>query len=426
MNVGRLDDLLSHLPPLYREGELIRGMMSIVANQLEIGDEVLLQVRRAHGFDTTFELEEAAKLAALLDLAPAEWQDLPQFRAWVHHFRNAMLQRGAVTVEALQGFVTEYAKAFARATGTSALISPGDWSREPNPSRCAFIENPKRLRVLRAGGATGMDPLGTVILENSGLDETPVTFLLRGLAPGPEYCPSLFNLTTGEAVVFLGAIPTGARLWIAATKSGEVAADLEGADVSNLCYSVSGVTPGSPWSSASAQRPARALTLARGTNELWFLPLAHFDAQGLDRFLLALAGRSMSQGRFDASTFDEALFLQEAAIAIHAAWIEREPAAFEIHLPAGSMLSPQNQLEESLQERVQLAESLSDSVARLRAAGVRSSVELRSHQEFQIQRDRLSLISPVIVRETGSIGADRMPDAGGLFEITHYDESTYR
>ena len=33
---------------------------------------------------------------------------------------------------------------------------------------------------------------------------------------------------------------------------------------------------------------------------------------------------------------------------------------------------------------------------------------------------------PLRLKEAGSVGADRLPDKGGVFGVTDYDESTFR
>src|ERR1044071_5189613 len=97
--------MLSRLPQLYRDGELVRDTLELPALQIEIFDQYAREVQRAHWFDTTLELEEAARLAALLDIAPEPWQTLGTFRAWVRALRDARLLYGAVTPRALQTFV---------------------------------------------------------------------------------------------------------------------------------------------------------------------------------------------------------------------------------------------------------------------------------------------------------------------------------
>ena len=64
----RADDMAARLPSLYREGELVVATLAQPAIQVEIIEEELLDIQRAHHFDAALELEDAAKLAALLDL----------------------------------------------------------------------------------------------------------------------------------------------------------------------------------------------------------------------------------------------------------------------------------------------------------------------------------------------------------------------
>jgi hypothetical protein len=62
----------------------------------------------------------------------------------------------------------------------------------------------------------------------------------------------------------------------------------------------------------------------------------------------------------------------------------------------------------------------------LRAAGVDGHAAFLPYTETQGQHDAVVAVLPVVVRETGPTGADRLPDAGGLWEVTDYDESTFR
>ena len=75
--MGHAKDMADRLPPLYRDGTLIRGtedgsvggILDSPAIQLEIFDEDAREVQRAHWFDSALELEEVANLAAILPRA---------------------------------------------------------------------------------------------------------------------------------------------------------------------------------------------------------------------------------------------------------------------------------------------------------------------------------------------------------------------
>jgi hypothetical protein len=190
--------------------------------------------------------------------------------------------------------------------------------------------------------------------------------------------------------------------------------------------SVSGVTPGTPWEQAQVRQPALPITLARGRNDLWFLPVAHYDALGLDRFLLALADIALMQGRYDHTAFDQAVFYQDPAAIFRVSWVETQPAAFRIELPGGTLLNSAGRTQNALQSRDDLGFSLDLAVKKLKAAGVASSVVLEPFQEVQPQTDYLQAVLPVKVRDVGVVGADQMPDKGGLFGVTEFDQSTFR
>jgi hypothetical protein len=89
-------------------------------------------------------------------------------------------------------------------------------------------------------------------------------------------------------------------------------------------------------------------------------------------------------------------------------------------------LSVDGQLDDALQARAQLGSSLDEGVDRLRAAGVSSAVILEPFQEAQPSGERLAAVLPMQVRERGPSGADALPDSGGVYGTTYFDDSTYR
>jgi len=429
--VATVDAMLTRLPQLYRDGELVRDVLELAAVQIEVLGEEAVDVQRAHWFDQTLDLSEAARLGALLDISPEPWQELDTYRAWLHGLVEARLRFGSVTLHAMQEFVADYSTRLQQAVRVPQLLAipsipPPLWEAPGQPSAPAFIENPPERRYQRAPATGGIEPLHQFTIVNRGLDETQVAFLLVGLPSAPETVPVIANLTTGEGLIYMGNIPVGARLWIRPDPSGAVTAWLEGEDVSARMRSVSGLTPGTPWPTASVQQPARSITLRRGENAFWFLPVAHFDALGLDRFLLALADLLLQQGRFDETQFDRALFYQDPAINLYATWIETPPATFEIRLPGGALLSNPDELDDALHERDLLGASLNQAIHKLKAAGIGASVQLQPFREIQGQMDRLTQVLPLTFRELGPTGADQLPDAGGVFEITAFDDSTFR
>jgi hypothetical protein len=411
----RANDMAARLPLLYREGELVLATLGQPAVQIEIVEEELLDIQRAHHFDAALELEDAAKLAALLDFTPEPWQNLALFRSWVHSQRNAALRRGAVTAEALTGFAESYTDGYQDATNVRF--------HDEDP---VLIENPLRRQWMRPGLIDNITPLSQFTIENKGLDETSVSFLLTGLPAAPESVPVIVNLTTGEGLMFQGNVGPGQRLWLRARNDGTVEGTLERQDVTDRLRTIANVVPGEPWTTPQMQTPARALRLVRGENRMWFLPVAHYDMLGLDRFLLALADLALEQGRWDEATLDHAVFYQDAAVNLAASWIESEPASFEVHVPAQSVRRNPLASGSAEEERDRLRGAIDLGIKRLKAAGVRSAVHALAFSEMQGQEDYLTTVLPLTIKESGSTGADSMPEAGGLFDVTGYSDSTFR
>jgi hypothetical protein len=418
--------MAARLPALWRDGELVASVLGAPGVAVDVVDEDLIAVQTAHWFDRAVDPGDVAKLAALLDLAPEPWQTVGLFRAWVHAFRNALLRDGAVTSDAVTGFVRAYGEAFQAGEDVLALPPLDEFESEPSPIRPALVENPPLRREERTPTTGGIEPLHQFELVNGGLDPTHVSFLLTGLPDGPECVPLLANVTTGDALVYMGPVATGKRLWIGANEAGAAVARLEREDVSDRLVTITGLEPGRPWDAPSVVTPARALTLLPGANAMWFLPVAHFDLPGLDRFLLALAGLDLREGRYDETAFDRSLFYLDPAATLHAVWQEAEPAAFSVELPAGTLRHAAGAEADARAAREQLQSSLRASVDRLRAAGVRADVALQPFRETQRTGDALVSIQPVVHREIGPMGADAMPDAGGVFGVTTFDDSTFR
>jgi len=431
----RAADMAERLPQLWRDGELVRALLDVLGLQLEVVDEESREVARSHHFDTCLELEEAGRLAAVLDIAPEVWQSLAEYRPWVHGMRDARLRAGSVTREGVRLFVERYRAGFESANRVKVTPPVLVFARDPAGGGPALVENPPALRRQREPSRGGIEPLARFEVVNGGLDPVPLAAVLTGLgATGPEHAPLLANVTTGEAIAYLGPVPPGSRLSLlpASPSVGEggagpeLVASLEGVDVTDRVHAFTGLTPGPPGPPAPTTGPPRSITLARGVNVLWFLPVAHFDVGGLDRVLLALAELALRQGRWDETTFDRSLFAQEPAATLQLAWVEATPATFVVDLPAAALDSRAGDLDDALAARDRLEDALALALPRLAAAGVATRVRFRPHREHQPARDRLAAVLPFTHREVGPTGADSLPGAGGAYGVTGFDDSTFR
>src|SRR5690606_21730051 len=166
-----LEQMTERLPHLYREGELVQGLLALAATQMEIAEEEARAVQRSHWFDATLDLGEATRLALPLDIAREEWQtNLREYRAWVHAIRDALLRHGSVTVDALQRFVVQYASAYQVALGLRVLPQALVWGDRTAQQELVFEENPPLRRVHTL---SGIEPLQRFSVTQNGLFETP-------------------------------------------------------------------------------------------------------------------------------------------------------------------------------------------------------------------------------------------------------------
>lgn len=432
--MGRRADLLNRLPDLYREGEMVGRLGAVYGNQFEMLDETARDVRRSHFFSQCLDLEDAAMLGALLDIAPEPFQGLTEYRGWVNGLRGARLKAGSVTREGIRLFTQRYLDAFQAGNRIQVTPITGTLAFEESDDAPALIENPPVAQFVRGPGVDGITPLDQFPLTNNGLDPVPLGMVLtaRG-AEGGEFAPMIANLTTGEALVYLGRLEAGKRLFLIPVETEDgyaLQARVENDDVTDQMRLIDPLEPGQADSAVAAAGPLRPLMLNRGENTLWFLPLAHYDVPGLDRALFALAGEGMKQGRWDQTTFyDErdhsgSIFVQPAQASLQVAWAETAPATIELRIPTGIMRSDEGQIDAALEDRENLATALDIALTQLSAAGVQATATLARKREHQPMHDSLRFVTPTTFTVGGSTGADSIPDADARYGITKLDDST--
>ncbi|PZW43003.1 hypothetical protein C8P66_11728 [Humitalea rosea] len=425
--MARRDDMADRLPPAWREGELVRGLLGVVAAQIELLDDEAREVQRAHFWRTALNFPEVAGLGALLDIPPEPGQQRDEYRAWVDALRDTILGFGGPTRDAVRQVVAEYAQRHAEAARLPRLLPPlGDWGSEDDDPPPRLVETPRRWRWVAAPGDGAMEPLQQMTVENRGLDPAPAHFLLRGLAGGPEHSPLLANLTTGEALALATDVPQGSMVALVALPDGTVRASLDGHDITRYLGSIAGLVPGQPWTPAELVTPAQPITLRPGANRIWFMPIARYDVAGLDRYLAALADAAMMQGRYNTARFDAALYYQDPLMHLLVGFQESVPAAFRVDLDARWMLAPRGRTAEALATRERLDFALGRAVTRIRAVGVTSELRLLPSASIQPSPDRLVAMGPKRLRDAGSTGADRLLPRGGSFDTTGFDQTGFR
>ena len=417
--VSRLRDVLP--PPLTIEpSSVLMRLLDIVALEAEAAHEDLERVRQTHWIRTTFRIEEAEKLGALLDIPRLDGEGLQLYRERLLAMAVARL-RGATGAREIRRFVYDYLNAAEKAleaTLVAGLQGTGfDEAFTASDERPAFrplelVENPVHRRVSTAL-ATRRNRTPYLLRwteTNKGLDETFAEIDLRGVFDGRTAVPVLVNITTGELIGFRDVLRFGQRLQIRLAEGANpvdriATAMLDGHDVTDRTFSVAGFQMGVPFLPSQIQSATRLPRLARGPNEWIFLSVAHFDVKGLNRAFLAIADAKLYEGVFDETAFDDSLFPSGALAWVSMEWNETEPAVFEVRVPRSTVVEPATALETELPHAV-IERGLTDSLRRLHAAGVRSTVRFEPFVERQRQQETFTLPFVVFDPERAPSGAD--------------------
>lgn len=450
--MNRLDAMLSRLPPVYRTapGSVLHQVLAVSAMAMAALDEDMDRVQRSHWIDTAFDRREMARLGALFDIPPAPWEPDRLYRARLKATIAARL-RGAVTRAELEGVLVSilngaqealglrYMRLDARARKGKAVFATG---QAPNPGLPAFVEfPPRRQRSAELSRRLGrLRPFDAFPARNLGLFATPLEGAFWGVPGRRTAVPVLVNLTNGTVMAYGGAVPCGKCLRFAAAADGSLRADLDGTDVSDRLLTGSGYDPDRRPDAIQPHALPRPLRLERGDNDLWFFPLALFDAPGLDVARLAMppsrrqleAGdRRVQQGQFDSNTlsgevsaFDAAVFYEQPAAVLDVWWAEARPATFRFEIPAGVVRREAGDHSLFEVDHGRLFALMQQTVDLLRAAAVHGEVLDRPLRERQRTVDRVVVLRPDQGRETAR-SSDALVALSALFDTTAIDGARF-
>lgn len=424
--MNRLDNMLERLPPPLRieSGSLLWQVLRIVGNQLDAFDEDLDRVQRSHWIATAYDRIDLEKLGALFEIPALAWEPDELYRQRLLATIAARLE-GAVSGESLMKVVGRLQSAADEALALAPVLERGAKRRQ-------LIEFPAmrmHSRALRDRKGL-LQPLDKIELTNEGLLPARLCGAVFGVGGGKTCVPTLINLTTGEVLCYLGRVPCGSMLKLGFTGADPIwraTAELDGVDVSDRLIGGSGFTPGQTIPLA-AEQPAKPLTLARGRNRLWFVPLGIFDKPGFDASVFSSPDPALTQARWAQTdpqvVFDQTLFFQDPAAALDLWWDELRPARFDIVLAAmgerrEAGLRPQPDL-----DRERLLAILRQTVGLLRAAAVDGRVRARAIAESARSRDRLTVLRPDAGLETNPQEVE-LAALGALFDFTATDGARF-
>lgn len=427
-----LDRMLDLLPPPYGVAEdgILAQLLETVALEIDAIGEDIERLRRTHWIEQCYRLGDAAKLGSLLRIAPLSWETLETFRARLLPLIAARLAGGLGPGE-LRGFVHDYLRRAQAELGATLVpgLPPkvGDafsvLESRPRWRSLGIDENPRRIRTSKALAArSGLVPAPQRWREpNRGLDETVVANLrITGLTGGRTAAPMLVNLTSGNAILYSGRLSAGTELTIEADPAGgtrAARASIDGVDVTNKLHSFADFTPGMALTEDTFDPAPLLPRMPRGDNDWLFLAIGRFDQRGLDHFLFAVPDPQVSQGSFDETYFDLALFDAKPHAHLELSWNEVEPASFEVSIPRTIVIEPTGAADADRAWR-RVGEAIEIGVGGLRAAGVRAAVRFEPFTETQAQLVRHALPWVRLDRETAPVGASDVVELGLLFDET--------
>jgi hypothetical protein len=455
--VSTLDRMLDALPPIYAvdEGSVLRQSLDSLALELDAYAEDLDRLRRTHWFTMAYRLQDLEKISALVGVTRRSWEPLEMFRERVRAIVDARLA-GSVGPKAVRTYVYEAVRGAEEGLDATlvpglrqrAVATPGDpvgvranpealaAAFEPDESKLSWrplelVENPQRVARSAALAARGglVPYLHRWTDVNHGLAAAPVTVTATGRSGGLTATPVIANLTTGQAVVYAGVLRVGQRLTIAPAPDlgadGRLAQALidDVHDVTDRVFSLTGFSLGTPFSQSDGDDPGPLLPLqSRGPNAWVYLSAGLFDVRGLDSTYFQLADDELREGAFDTTRFDEALFVSPVAARLDVRWTEREPAAFSVVVPYGVVALPAatRPVPEGGGLVAEIVEGLAGDLDELRAAGVRSRLELRPFVETQKVVTGVSLPWVIVPPETGSAGEAVQVGVGGRFSDSRF------
>jgi hypothetical protein len=424
--MNRLDNMLERLPPPMRieSGSLLWQVLQIVGNQLDAFDEDLDRVQRSHWIATAFDRIDLEKLGALFEIPALAWEPDELYRERLLATIAARLE-GAVSGESLMKVVGRLQGAADEALALAPVLERGAKRRQ-------LIEFPAmRLHSRALRDRKGLvQPLDKIDLVNEGLLPTRLSGAVFGVRGGKTCVPTLINLTTGDVLCYLGRVPCGSMLKLGFTGSDpswRATAELDGIDVSDRLVSGSGYASGQNIP-LQAEQPAKPITLARGRNQLWFLPLGIFDRPGFDSSVFSSPDPALTQGRWDASepavVFDQALFFQDPAAALDLWWDELRPARFDIVVSAMGERREAGLRAQPELDRDRLLAILRQTVGLLRAAAVDGRVRTKAIAELARSRDRLTVLRPDAGLESNPQTIE-LAALGALFDFTAKDGARF-
>jgi hypothetical protein len=435
-----LDRILEALPPPYaiEPDSVTARLLDDLALELDAVQEDLDRLGRTHWVKLVYRFDDLVKLADLVGTKPISGETLDSFRVRLIALVEARL-RGAVGVADIRAFVHDYlagAESALHSTFVPGLQRYGaDDAFETHDDDRAYrplglVENPLRTRrSATLAAARGRVPyLHRWEERNAGLADTVARLAITGLHGGRTAVPLVVNLTTGDLIGYQGVLGVGQRLELSNAGNGDrpARATLDGRDVTDRVFSVSGFELGVAFEPPDRDAAPQLPRLVRGANRFAFLSAGLYDVPGLDHVFYAIADDALREGVFDDTFFDDSVFPSGPVAAVEMEWTEIEPASFEVHVPRYLVIAaPEVASAAGAAVHELVAEALRETIAEIHAAGVLARVVFDPFVETQAQRV-VANVPWVITPPEGAPSGERVQIAfGGRYGESALDTSRF-
>ena len=353
------------------------------------------------------------------------------FRAWVRRAAHGDGRGGLVDPAGARALRDRRTSRAYQAVRDLTVVDPPAASRgatcRPTPAPRSSRTRPA-ARLRRAPAAGGIEPLHQFTVVNRGLDETVAG--LPAHRPAERAGERAGDRQPDDRRGARSSSATSRRRTAVDPRGGGRQRDrtLERADVTGRLRSVGPVVPGTPWGPPRSRaragahagpRPQRALVPAGG-------PLRRARPRPLPARASPTSRSRRAAGTRRRSTTRSSTWSPPSCCAL--TWVETAPADLPDRAArrAGSGAAPGG-LDDALDDRELLESSLDAGVIAAARGGRRRPCRVRAVTETQGQHDagrrRAAARRP---RGRARRAPTGCPDAGGVFDVTDFDDSTFR
>jgi hypothetical protein len=422
--MAKFERILSFFPWFYRATDgtkLLYNVVNRLAQPLEEADTHLFRIQRSHRLNVAEHVEDIILLAACLNLAAYDFEDILRDPGLDYHEKMALMRQRVQRIAGvhLQGPGTPPAVMESAAIYLNADIVPGkkndplikhvdkegyshkaviEFSHVPGKPREQIYlhENPLRRKKIEL---TERYPMNSWAIKNENVMESPVRLVVKGLGER-TVLPCIFCPQTGEGILFNGVVPEGKTLiideangamldrqpvddWLTYFRGGIFDFSKVSGNEANFVEEQGGILrpfDGNLENIVSLPfREKKPVPRAPIGGSEWYYKAEEgvYDGNEYDFSLYAMNHEPI--GEYEGNYgFDECIFDHPASAVVGMAWDERIPCAFKLVLPRAvpNIEASDGDGESSEKQPVIDVSRIGNILPRFKAAGIQCFVDM--------------------------------------------------